>query len=344
MIYRISEQAFDLIDNSESIEGFKFNEYTVSSNSETLNKYGIDKRTILEFLKCDETVVYVDKDKNAIGEDFYQLFAHNAISNETIKIKGLGDHFVALTKTLEHATKTKQMLKNQATHTPILTHEFIKEINLATLKYREGEIGIGEYRTVDFKGRPIQVQLVEEIDGKQCKLKHINLEPSNDENIINKMNELLTWVNTTAFKGNDVMLDIAKFHSSFIKIHPFRDGNGRTCRLLTNYLLLVNGLPLINIAGAKRKDYIECLGCAISESKDQKITTDETFEEYINRTNPSFMHTFNKKYGERNQQTKYLPLKELFSSCKTTSLDLIDAILNYNGKGDCKKLEASQIE
>src|SRR3989338_718810 len=36
-------------------------------------------------------------------------------------------------------------------------------------------------------------------------------------------------------------------HLKFVRIHPFRDGNGRMARLLMNFVLLKNSYPLLNI-------------------------------------------------------------------------------------------------
>ena len=53
--------------------------------------------------------------------------------------------------------------------------------------------------------------------------------------------------------------DIAKLHMDYENIHPFPDGNGRTGRLLINYLLLYqNKVPLI-VAFESREAYLECL-------------------------------------------------------------------------------------
>ena len=54
-------------------------------------------------------------------------------------------------------------------------------------------------------------------------------------------------------------LFLAKSHWSFIRIHPFDDGNGRTVRLLTNYALLRNNLPPIVIKSDERDRYISGL-------------------------------------------------------------------------------------
>ncbi len=44
-------------------------------------------------------------------------------------------------------------------------------------------------------------------------------------------------------------------HLKFVKVHPFRDGNGRMSRLLMNFALLRNGYPLLNIFDAEKMLY-----------------------------------------------------------------------------------------
>ena len=39
------------------------------------------------------------------------------------------------------------------------------------------------------------------------------------------------------------MILAARFHGFYEYLHPFRDGNGRTGRLLSNCILLQSGLP-----------------------------------------------------------------------------------------------------
>lgn len=51
----------------------------------------------------------------------------------------------------------------------------------------------------------------------------------------------------------------AYFHAKFENIHPFSDGNGRTGRLLMNYLLLLLGHPPIVIHEEDRKAYYDAL-------------------------------------------------------------------------------------
>ena len=52
---------------------------------------------------------------------------------------------------------------------------------------------------------------------------------------------------------------LAESHWSFLRIHPFDDGNGRTARLLANYILLRKDLPPIVIKSDDRDRYVGAL-------------------------------------------------------------------------------------
>ena len=51
----------------------------------------------------------------------------------------------------------------------------------------------------------------------------------------------------------------AQFHKHFIFLHPFRDGNGRLGRLLSNFILVKLGHPMILIEKQDRDKYIGAL-------------------------------------------------------------------------------------
>ena len=59
--------------------------------------------------------------------------------------------------------------------------------------------------------------------------------------------------------GIDALNLAADVHYNFINIHPFADGNGRTARLLMNYILFYHGLPPIKIFSEDRTAYIDAL-------------------------------------------------------------------------------------
>ena len=54
-------------------------------------------------------------------------------------------------------------------------------------------------------------------------------------------------------------LFLAESHWNFVCIHPFDDGNGRTARLITNYVLLRQDLPPMVIKSEHRDRYISAL-------------------------------------------------------------------------------------
>lgn len=59
-----------------------------------------------------------------------------------------------------------------------------------------------------------------------------------------KMHDLLHWFNEKSKEDqvNPIFL-AAEFHYKFIRIHPFDDGNGRTARILMNFILMQFGFP-----------------------------------------------------------------------------------------------------
>ena len=67
------------------------------------------------------------------------------------------------------------------------------------------------------------------------------------------------WLNSDTAQQLHPIDYAAEAHCRFVGIHPFRDGNGRTGRLLMNLLLLRLGYPVVVIRNEQRADYIESL-------------------------------------------------------------------------------------
>ena len=80
-------------------------------------------------------------------------------------------------------------------------------------------------------------------------------------------NDILSNLNTSYSNKADLINDIAVVHSELLFIHPFREGNGRTARVLANLMSRKNGysslkFELINfdeyvyaVQNAANKDY-----------------------------------------------------------------------------------------
>lgn len=86
--------------------------------------------------------------------------------------------------------------------------------------------------------------------------------PAEQDRIESMMEELFAFVDTSKF---DVWLTAAIFHFYFVYIHPFCDGNGRMARILTQSVLLYNGidkikyLPLSRIINHRLSGYYSSL-------------------------------------------------------------------------------------
>ena len=89
----------------------------------------------------------------------------------------------------------------------------------------------------------------------------------------------------------------AYFHAKFENIHPFADGNGRTGRLVMNYLLLLNDHPPVIIHEEDRKGYYSAL-----EAWDEKQELDPLITYLREQTEKTW-----RKQVERDERRKNRP-------------------------------------
>jgi Fic family protein len=79
--------------------------------------------------------------------------------------------------------------------------------------------------------------------------------PALMQTFVNEINEKIRTVKTFNHKC-ELAFEI---HYRFVSIHPFADGNGRTSRLLMNYILRIFGLPIFYVFKSSRISYIQAL-------------------------------------------------------------------------------------
>lgn len=78
-----------------------------------------------------------------------------------------------------------------------------------------------------------------------------------------KMFDLLNWYSQKTKEENvNPILVAAEFHYRFIRIHPFDDGNGRTARILMNFILMQFGFPPVIIKTEDKANYFAALQLA----------------------------------------------------------------------------------
>lgn len=75
-----------------------------------------------------------------------------------------------------------------------------------------------------------------------------------------KMHDLIEWYREESEKPdvNPIIL-AAEFHYKFIRIHPFDDGNGRSARILMNFILMKSGYPPAIIKTQDKQNYFNAL-------------------------------------------------------------------------------------
>lgn len=110
----------------------------------------------------------------------------------------------------------------------------VKQIHSILLKYCQKDTRHrGAYK--------LQSNQVVAIDN-QNQILGIIFDPATVEETPGMMTELINWTNQALeTKSIHPILVIANFVFEFLSIHPFKDGNGRVSRVLTNLLLLQNG-------------------------------------------------------------------------------------------------------
>ena len=98
--------------------------------------------------------------------------------------------------------------------------------------------------------RPGEYKLHDYVTGKE----EVGAAP---EDVAEEIGELLEELQDIS--DEKILTAAAYFHAKFENIHPFADGNGRTGRLLMNYLLVTHNHPPITIHEEDREQYYAAL-------------------------------------------------------------------------------------
>ena len=91
------------------------------------------------------------------------------------------------------------------------------------------------------------------------------------ETLIARVPNLMSSTQKALDEGQHPLIVAAKWHGYYEYLHPFRDGNGRTGRLLSNFILLRADHPLLIIKLEDRAAYISALKQIRSEGTDEYL-------------------------------------------------------------------------
>jgi fido (protein-threonine AMPylation protein) len=189
-----------------------------------------------KFLELDELT------KKEILKNFLVEFAFNSTSIEgnTITLKEA--------RNLLQEGKTPNNKNTQKVFFDLYLDNFRKDLNLELI------IGIHD-------------GLLENIDNRKglrktdIRVFKSNFDASPGEYVKTDLEILLKWYQKNKRSLHPLIL-ATLFHHKFEKIHPFSDGNGRTGRMIVNYILLKNKYPPLIIQKKFRTDYLDAMRAA----------------------------------------------------------------------------------
>ncbi len=214
---------------------------------------------------------------NKIKQDYLQLNLHNVLDYEkfcmisivwhSTKIEGCAltetDTKVLLDKDITAAGKPLrdhlmikdhfeafQFIKEQAKLKRKLSIDFFKEIGALLMKNTGGitNTALGSFDTSKGDLRLAQVYVDKKYFPDNKKV------PTLLDQLCNSVNDKIDNVS-----NEDVIKLASDIHYNFVNIHPFGDGNGRTARLLMNYIQIYHKEPVVKIFTEDRVQYIDAL-------------------------------------------------------------------------------------
>ncbi len=211
-----------LKDKTDEIEACRLHYREVFSKLDALTKKETFKTYVIEFAYNTASI-----EGNTIN-----LEEARDLLNEGITPKGK-----TLREVYDLQNTEKVFFELLDAHNGKLTHELIIDIHDRLLENIDERKG---YRTTN-------VRVIRS-----------NFEASPGIYVKTDIDLLLKWYKEHKDKIHPLILAII-FHHKFEKIHPFMDGNGRTGRMIMNYILLKNNLPPAIIHKKRREDYLEAM-------------------------------------------------------------------------------------
>lgn len=210
-------------DKTNEIEACKLHYTQVFSKLPELTKKEIFKNYVIEFAYNTASI-----EGNTINLEEARNLLNEGITPKDKTLREIYD--------LQNTEKVFFKILNNQTENEV-NHKLIIDLHDKLLESMDERKG---YRTTDIR------------------VVNSNFDASPGKYVRTDMELLLKWFNANKDKLHPLVLAIV-FHHKFEKIHPFSDGNGRTGRMIINYLLLKNNFPPTIIRKKFRKEYLEAM-------------------------------------------------------------------------------------
>ncbi|MCU4177170.1 Fic family protein [Carboxylicivirga sp. N1Y90] len=199
----------------------------------------------------------------------------------TAKGKPLSDHLM-----VKDHYQAFRFVKESAQKQQKISIEFIQAIAAQVMKNTGGEANsmAGSFNTAHGDLRLAQVYVDQKYFPDYKKVESLLSQ------LVEASNKSLKGLS-----GNDCLKLAADVHYNLVNIHPFGDGNGRTSRLLMNYIQLFNKEPLIKIFTEDRAEYIDAL------NETEKQQDPNIFRTFIASQQIKFYVAEIEKYKKKNK-------------------------------------------
>ncbi len=211
----------------------------------------INKMDREEYTKYNE--VLFSTHSCAIEGNFFSVDDTRELKEKGLGMIPAGKTLFEAFEMLDHFEAFEYVMQN--TQHPLdeaLLKEINKRVTLHTISYRSPEAIPGEHTTTDMAAGDTVF--------------------GDHEQLIAKVPKLLeSTEKAIASAAVHPMILAARFHGFYEYLHPFRDGNGRTGRLVSNYILLRSGHPLLIIPSEARQEYISALRMIRTEATDEHL-------------------------------------------------------------------------
>lgn len=212
-----------LKDKTDEIEACKIHYNEVFKRLDELTKKEIFKTYVIEFAYNTASI-----EGNTINLEEARNLLNEGITPKDKTLREIYD--------LQNTEKVFfELLNNKLKEE--LNHNLIVEIHDKLLENIDERKG---YRTID-------IRVVKS-----------NFDASPGKYVKTDMDLLLKWFNEKKERMHPLVLAIV-FHHKFEKIHPFMDGNGRTGRMIMNFILMKNKFPPTITHKKTREEYLEAM-------------------------------------------------------------------------------------
>ena len=264
----ILKAKISVIEKTEK-QPFKLN---INFSNKLLSKAQLENIKKLK-LKYNKKLKLTDKDiLKKIRETFLIKYTYNTNASEgnTITLKETElilkkgiipeSHSLREVYEIENTVRAYDYIENYKEE---LNHKFILKLHeLVTEKTLTNKKNEGRYR---LKGQNISM------GGSK------HFPPKGGRQIKKLISDIIEKYNKSKLSSVE---KIILFHSAFIAIHPFIDGNGRVSRLIFNWMLLRENLPPIDFPSENHIEYTDLM--EISRDGDSLLLVNYLFDRILN--------------------------------------------------------------